>query len=802
MKKNTISVLMIFFSVLVFSQNNFSCQKNKSVQNTYSLYYSPENMRSDTFDILHYDIHLDVVFTSSTIAGYTEIQMVPKTNGQSSIRFDLLKMQIDSVKVNNVNTLFSYNDTLLNVSLNGTKNTGDTTYIKVFYHGVPQMDASGWGGFYFNGNYAFNLGVGFAAVPHNFGRVWFPCFDNFVEKSKYDFYISSDTTKFAYCNGMMIKDTILNGKRIRHWKMLNEIPSYLASVAVADYTEVKSVISTPSHTIPAIIAARLSDTNGVKVAFVNLPNAVNIFEDKYGLYQWNRVGYCLVPFSSGAMEHATNIAYPQLAIGTTAYEAQLMAHELSHHWWGDLVTCETQEDMWINEGMATYSEMIFLENKYNYSQYQNQLLSMLSEMVQFGNFKEQQYWPVSGVPSQYTYGDHVYKKGAIVAHNLRTYIGDSLFFGGLKYVLTQKAFKNMNSAEFQQLLENYSGLSLNDFFQGWVFNGGYPVFTIDSARYQNLSGSNYLAKVYIKQKLHGAPSFYNNVPLSVSFFDNNWQPHTYKAIVSGSVITFTTTLNFLPEFVILNYDKKLAYASLGDVKVIKNTGNISFANSKISINVINKGSDSSFIYAEHHFAEPDPQKNLTGKKYKLSNQHYWKISGKLSNGFYAKLRLNYNGNLVYSGYGCMDTCLTFINSDSITVLYRPDVSSDWREVSFTKYPSGSKAGMLYVDTLLLGEYTFANKNGTFTGINEIKFDKMKELKVYPNPSSQSLKIEIPDEIKHKKLNANIYSAEMKLIKVIPLDDNAITDLSMLSSGSYFIVLNDGKNFYYAKFIRN
>lgn len=785
---------------LHYAQNVLACQKVKQSQQINSLYYSAENMRSDTFDVLHYDIRLEMIFSSTQIAGYTDVTIVPKKNGQTSVRLDLLKMQVDSVKVDNNTATYWYNDTLLRVSLGTIKNIGDTFQVTVFYHGVPQMDASGWGGFYFNGNYAFNLGVGFAAVPHNFGRVWFPCFDNFVEKSTYDFHITSDSTKYAYCNGALISDVVSNGKRTRHWTMNKEIPSYLASVAVADYTEIKQIISTPSHTIPAIIAARAADTNGVKAAFIHLPNAVNIFENQYGLYQWNRVGYCLVPFSSGAMEHATNIAYPQLAIGTTAYESQLMAHELSHHWWGDLLTCETQEDMWINEGMATYSEMIFLENMYNYSQYENQLLSMLSEMVQFGNFKEQQYWAVSGIPSQYTYGDHVYKKGAIVAHNLRTYLGDSLFFGGLQYVLNQKAFKNMNSAEFQTLLENYTGKSLNKFFQNWVFNGGYPVFVIDSAKYQNVSGSVYSAIVYIRQKLHGAPAYFDSVPVTLSFFNNTWMPYHIKTILSGSVSVITTTLNFLPQFEILNYDKKLAYASLGDAKIIKNTGNISFTNSKVSINVVNAGSDSSFVYIEHHFAEADGQKNLSGKKYKVSNQHFCKVSGKLSNGFRAKLRLYYNGNISYSGYGCMDTCLVSVNADSLTVLYRPNSASDWREMSFTKYPSGAKAGMLFVDSLLLGEYTFANKSGTFTGIEKIDLKKMNEVKIYPNPSYNWVTIELPD--KTQKYICHIYSSEMKLIKTFSLNAIDKTDISYLSAGHYIIILESSKGKHYGKLIKN
>src|SRR5690606_32211758 len=94
-------------------------------------------------------------------------------------------------------------------------------------------------GFYFQGNYAYNLGVGFAADPHNYGRVWHPCFDNFVERAKYEFNIISSGGKKAHCNGLLESENIVSGDTVvRKWMMNDEIPSYLACIAVADYITV------------------------------------------------------------------------------------------------------------------------------------------------------------------------------------------------------------------------------------------------------------------------------------------------------------------------------------------------------------------------------------------------------------------------------------------------------------------------------------------------------------------------------------------------------------------------------------
>src|SRR4051812_37588856 len=127
-------------------------------------YYNSENLRSDTFNILKYTISLEIGDVNNpVITGNTAIRFTPLKNSQSFIPFDLLKMAIDSVKEGNSSLTYSYNDTLLKVNFVSNKNISDTSAVTVYYHGAPVMDATGWGGFYFNNTqgaeYAWNLGV-------------------------------------------------------------------------------------------------------------------------------------------------------------------------------------------------------------------------------------------------------------------------------------------------------------------------------------------------------------------------------------------------------------------------------------------------------------------------------------------------------------------------------------------------------------------------------------------------------------------------------------------------------------------
>ncbi|MGE0566335.1 MAG: hypothetical protein AB7O73_00175, partial [Bacteroidia bacterium] len=175
--KKRLGLLFIFFLTVNFTGfAQYSCQDYKLKSSQIPPYYSEENLRSDTFDVFRYEVHLEVGnFSTKDIKGHTQIKFAPKMSNQNSIRFDLLKMQIDSVKEGSTHLTYNYNDTLLRVLFSATKNINDTSYVNVYYHGQPVTDNSGWGGFYFDnhgGNeYAYNLGVGFQANPHNYGRV-------------------------------------------------------------------------------------------------------------------------------------------------------------------------------------------------------------------------------------------------------------------------------------------------------------------------------------------------------------------------------------------------------------------------------------------------------------------------------------------------------------------------------------------------------------------------------------------------------------------------------------------------------
>jgi aminopeptidase N len=225
-------LVTLFITVISFAQHLCGNVKHVHADAQRSMV---NNMRSDTIDVLDYEIYLDITdFDNKIIHGHCRVKFSAKMNDVAGISLDLLQFQVDSVKQGHVHIPFTYNDTLLRADFIDLLDAGDTDSVTVYYRGQPQGDPSGWGGFYFQGQYAYNLGVGFEANPHNYGRVWHPCFDNFVERATYQVTVRTTGTKRAYSNGYVLQEIDNTpSEMIRTWRMDDPIPTYFACVGVS-----------------------------------------------------------------------------------------------------------------------------------------------------------------------------------------------------------------------------------------------------------------------------------------------------------------------------------------------------------------------------------------------------------------------------------------------------------------------------------------------------------------------------------------------------------------------------------------
>ncbi|MDX2001950.1 MAG: M1 family aminopeptidase [Chitinophagales bacterium] len=715
-----------------------------------------ESSRTDTFDVAHYEINLDISnLASQQLKGYCTVTAVSKINGLNHIDLDLLQLNVDSVKIGSTATGFNYNDTLLSVQLATAINANDTVRVQVFYQGTPQRDAS-WGGFYFSGNYAYNMGVGFTSEPHNYGRVWFPCVDNFIDKAAYDFFITTASTHRAMCNGLLQGQTNNgNGTITWHWRAERVMSTYLASVAVSNYAPIESTFLGIADSFSVVLAAPPVDTAKMLTSFLHLADAIAAFEDAYGPQPYEKVGFTQVPFTGGAMEHAGNIAYPKFAADGTTDQEDLMAHELSHHWWGDMVTCETAEDMWLNEGWASFSANLFFEYVYSKEAYKKRVRANHFEVLRTSHINDNGYRAVSGVPHAYTYGSTVYNKGADVAHTLRGYLGDSLFFSAVKDYLSHYAWSNANSYQFRNRLANFTGKDMTAFFDNWVFAPGFPHFEVLSFS-SSTSGNSYQVSVDIRQRLKAAPQLYANVPLDITFFGANRQQTTMQTLMGGGCGTFQATLPFEPVFVAVDMEEKISDAITDKYLVVQVSGTYDFEEALMELDVVNV-SDTALVRVEHHWLSPDPLKSIVNGLH-LSKERYWTVDGVWSTGFQANATILYNGTTGSGGY--LDNGLISNKEDSLVLLYKAKPSDDWAIYpNFQLDVQGSntnKRGQIIINNLQKGSYALAIYNhaipdtlfpaDTFScrllsSMKELPFQNSFSLKAFPNPAQDTFTLQ-------------------------------------------------------------
>lgn len=683
--------LTLFF--LLNTQNIVFAQFSQKENRATALY-------SDTLEAVHYGIHLtDISLTNKTIKGYTEVKLVSKTNTISTVKLELASLTVDSVFISTTKTnAFTYTGNQINIMLATHVNKGDTIHTTIYYHGRPFVDPSGWGGFHFSGDYALNLGVGFDAIPHNLGKTWFPCIDDFHDRALYDVYLTVTNDKKAISGGRLIEvKTNGNNTSTWHWKTDYTLPAYLISATTGKYELITDFYNGLQAQVPITYYCRPSDTAKTAGTFINIKKILRFFENNFGPYPFERVGFTATPGGLGAMEHASNINYPFSGWTGSTDNEWWYTHELSHMWFGDKVTCASAEDMWLNEGWAVWCESLYREGIYGKQAYKENMRSKLKGVLQSAHVTDAGYFALYGIPQTLTYGTTVYQKGGQVAHTLRGYMGDSLFFGGVKAYLKHYAYNYASTFDLRDFLSDYSGIDLRPFFDAWVFAPGFPHFSVDSVvsvRAEN----GYDVTVFVRQKLKGRSQYANVNHLEITFMDNEWHKITDTIVFSGIIGRKTFHLPFAPAAAMADPDEKISDATTDVTKTLTKTGEFNYQHTFAKVQV-QKITDSAMVRITHNWVAPDSLAVLQ-PGLRISDSRYWTVEGIFPPGFKAK------GVFAYSTSTSLDNSLIINPSDSLVMLYRPGAGRYWQVTGFSK--SGSwMSGSIIVDSLKCGQYAFA-----------------------------------------------------------------------------------------------
>lgn len=706
-----------------------------------------QNITGENIDVNEYIINLNIInIQSKFISGYTDVIFKPVENNVNNISLDLLKLEVDSIvcdicEISN----FEYNDTILNINFSSYFNPEDELTLRVYYHGYPVVDPSGWGGFYFMNGYAFNMGVAFDDIPHSYGRVWFPCKDSFTDRAKFSCNITTLDTHTAVCAGVLVNvvtnpDSGLYDTKTWEWKMENEIPTYLASVAVGPYKFLTHTYNGIERDIPVDFYIYPTDSARTAQSFVNIDSVLAVYENLFGAYAWNRVGYVAVPFSSGAMEHVTNIAMGAGFINGTLNYEDLFYHELAHMWFGDQVTCSSAEDMWLNEGWATYCETIFrefLKSKENALAFRR---SAHEKVLRLYHHEDGGFHPLFPISQEYTYSSTVYQKGASVVHSLRNYLGDDVFFPAISEYLKQNAYTSKSSYDLRDFLTSHTGVDLTDFFQDWVFTPGFVHYSIDSTKIIP-NGENFDITVFIKQKLRGRNDFAKSNKVPVSFMKENFETVTKIIEFDGEYGEQTFSLNFNPIFSFCDYFEQVSDATIDETKFLTTLGTKTYANIYAKINVKNIDTlDTILLRITHNWVAPDPFVNQIPGLI-IANNRFWTVEGNFPPSFSASAEFTYNNSATLSANSYLDNEFILNSLDSLVLLYRPNRSSDW---SIENATNSKVLKKFTVEYLKAGEYCLGIYDWNIYADN--KYDNLKDkVSVFPNPNNGKFEIHFEDE---------------------------------------------------------
>ncbi len=438
---------------------------NKILNNKSTL--TPDQQK---IDISYYKLDLEILIDERIIGGTLVARVHFRTDQPDLIELDLSSaMNVDSVKFFGEVWPFEHDNHILKIpTLQITMHGGYDFSVEIFYGGTPIP--SGFGSFNFD-TYNGEDHVWTLSEPYG-ARDWWPCKDDPSDKAdSMDIIISLPDDQIPVSNGLLINEVeIGDGKKKYHWKEKYPISTYLVSITTYPYRFWSdNYISPQNDTMPIDFYVYPNHYDMTYNNYLKTKEMITIFSEKFGEYPFINEKYGHVEFNrAGGMEHQT-------ISSMGGHSEWLIAHELAHQWWGNLVTCASFNHIWLNEGFARFGEALWQEEKYGVGAYRD----FWSAHAYYGPGTVYVENPTS--TSEIFNGNLSYNKAGWVLHMLRGILGDSIFFDVLKSYATNDslAYNAVTTEKFQNVSEYISGLELDYFFDQWIYGEGYPKYSID-----------------------------------------------------------------------------------------------------------------------------------------------------------------------------------------------------------------------------------------------------------------------------------------------------------------------------------
>ena len=468
----------IYFSFFIFLtpfygediEPKYLCSHEKSASR-WQAQNSTLNQNQEKIDIKFYELNLDIDFNSSRLRGSVTVNGVIGNIYPDFIELDLYdNMTVDSILQNNIPILYLHENDMLKIPISDiTLNNENLFSLTIFYQGTP--DHCGAGGFKFDEHQ--NIGHVWTLSEAYCARSWWPCKDDPSDKADSVNIIVSVPTEPAYIvasNGLLSSTTINNNKKTYFWKERYPITTYLVSLAIYPYTKwVDQYVSPISSDTMLIEHYVFPDRYEASYPNYSLTkDMLSFFSELFGEYPFISEKYGHADFTwGGGMEHQT-------LSSMGSFSQNLMVHELGHSWWGNLITCKTFNDIWLNEGFARYCQALWAEHMYGREAY----FDFMNNHAYYGAGTIYVENPSSN--SQIFSAGLSYNKASWVLHMLRHKVGETMFFDILKSYASNDSlsYNAASTSDFQKVCEDISGLDFEQFFQQWIYGEKYPKYEL------------------------------------------------------------------------------------------------------------------------------------------------------------------------------------------------------------------------------------------------------------------------------------------------------------------------------------
>ncbi len=442
--------------------------------------------RDKTYHVVHYAIEISINDREKEVAGRVTTTLVPYQPALSTVEFDAEQMAIHRVTMNGRDLRYEVRPKTLSITLDHPFSYRDTLSLTVEYSCHPTR-----------GLYFVQPDSGYPDKPRQIwsqgedmdNHFWFPCYDFPNDKATSELTVTLPARYTALSNGALLGVTENRKEKTRtfHWSEGKPHASYLIMLAAGEYT----VLHDRAGNLALEYYVYPWQVDDARICFSETPRMIRFFSEKIGFpYAWEKYAQVLIrDFIEGGME---NTSATSLADYATVYDARarldnspvsLIAHELAHQWWGDVVTCRDWRHLWLNESFASYFDPLYFEYSRGRDEFDYQMYNDQKRGIDVDRRLGRK--PIVSVGS---YGENVYPRGAEVLHMLRFVLGDDLFWKSMNHYITKYQFRNVETNDLKVAVEEATGLNLYWFFDEWVYRAGYPVFDV-SYRWNDASRS-------------------------------------------------------------------------------------------------------------------------------------------------------------------------------------------------------------------------------------------------------------------------------------------------------------------------